>query len=316
MNKKFLYIILILFVKVNLYSSFDNTSHGMYYSGVLRLNVNPKCVAMGEACTSNVYDSSALDINPASIVKIRKKSLYFSHTAYFEGIKSHFISYSHKLSKNAGTVGVAVKYLDWGKIEKTNEFAVNVGEFSPSDMVVEIGFGSYLTGFTKDVEDRIVFGATGKFIRSKIENSASALSADIGFLFPYMFDRRLLLSFVVQNIMGEIKFDKKPFPLVKVIKFGGSVFISDNITINSDFIFPQDSLFYWAFGIETKINLDKRTNIALRGGFNTRNINDLEGNRLFSFGFGVRWWEYRIDYAFSPFGELGNTHRFSFSLNY
>jgi hypothetical protein len=314
--KKILMLYIILISNKPLFSAFDSSSHGTTAAEILELNINPRCVAMGEACTSNIYDASTIDINPASLVKVKKDSFYLSYNKLFEDISVGNISYARKIGKNVGSFGVGIKYLNWGDITKTDDYANDIGVMTPNEMVVEMGFATYITGLTKDEEDRLVFGGIGKFIRTQIDSSATTLSADIGVLFPYLFDRRLLMSFAFQNIIGTIKMDKDNYNITKIIKFGSSVFLNQNITINSDIIMPENSFLYFAIGIEGKIDINKRTKLFLRAGGNTRNISDLNGFRSASFGFGVRHWEYTFDYSFSPFGDLGNINRISLSLNY
>jgi len=316
--KRILTIITIAFslITLNLYSYFDSSSYGTTASSILKLNINPRCVSMGEACASDISDASAIDINPANLIKIKKNSLFLSHNIFFQDITLNNLSYAVNLGKNSGTFGFGVKYLSWGSIDKTNDYAQEIGSFKPSEMVFELGFASYLTGITKDPEDRIVFGGIGKFIQNKIEDRASTLSADIGILFPYLFERKFVISLVFQNIVGSIKMDKENYDITKIIRVGSSVFISKNIMINSDIIIPQDRFLYLGLGYEGKINITKRTKFLIRAGANTRNISDLNGFRSISFGFGVEHWEYSLDYSYSPFGDLGNIHRFSFSMNY
>ncbi|HOJ86059.1 MAG TPA: PorV/PorQ family protein [Elusimicrobiales bacterium] len=305
-----------IFISLNANSAFDSSSYGTTAASILKLNINPRCVSMGEACTSDISDASAIDINPANLVKIPKNSLFLSHNIFFENITLESLSFAANLGKNTGTFGIGVKYLNWGKIEKTDDYANDMGSFSPNEMVVELGFASYLTGLTKDPEERIVFGGIGKFIQNKIEKSATTLSADIGILFPYMFDRKLALSLVFQNIVGSIKMDQENYDITKIIRLGSSVFITRNMTINSDIIMPQDRFLYWSIGFEERIKINKRTQFSLRAGANTRNISDMEGLRSVSFGFGIKHWDYLFDYSFSPFGNLGNIHRISLTINY
>lgn len=318
MKKNFnLYIFLILIITNSYsYSYFDSSSYGTTGASILKLNTSPRCVSMGNACSSDVNDASSVDINPANMIKANRFSIFLSHNIFFENISMQSLSFITNLGKNSGSFGVGIKYLNWGSITKTDEYANDAGSFNPYEMVIAMGFAGYLTGITKDVEDRIVFGGTGKLIINKIENTASTLSADVGILFPYLFERRFVLSVVFQNITGNIKMDKENYNITKIIKIGSSTFLNKNLTINSDIIMPQDRFPYLSIGIETMIDITRRTKFFIRGGANTSNLKDMEGTRSVSFGFGLKSWEYNIDYSFSPFGNLGNIHRISISLNY
>lgn len=314
--KNILLFTILLSLTQNTYSAFDKSSHGTTATSIVKLNINPRCVSMGEACGADVSDASSIDINPANLIKVRQSSIFLSHNSFFEDISLQSLFYTKNLGKNTGSFGLGVKYLSYGKIEKTDEYANDIGSINPNEMVVLLGFASYITGLTKDKEDRLVFGGVGKFIKQRLEDSASTLSSDIGLTFPYLFEKKFVLSIVFQNIIGSIKMDKETYDLTKIIRIASSVFLTKNLTINSDIIIPQDNFLYIALGLETKIDITKRTKFFLRTGANTNNISDLNGFRNINFGFGIKNWEYSIDYSYSPFGDLGNIHRIALSINY
>lgn len=316
MKNIFLSIYLLSTLSLNIYSAFDKSSHGTTTTPIVKLNINPRCVSMGEACSSDVSDASSIDINPANLIKIRQTSIFLSHNSFFEDISLQSLFYAKNLGKSTGSFGIGVKYLNYGKIEKTDEYANEIGSMNPNEIVISLGFASYLTGLTRDKEERLVFGGIGKFIKQRLEDSASTLSADIGLTFPYLFEKKLALSIVFQNIIGSIKMDKENYDVTKIIRIGSSVFLTKNITINSDIIMPQDNFLYIALGVETKIDITKRTKVFLRSGANTNNISDFKGFSNINFGFGIRNWEYSVDYSYSPFGDFGNIQRIALSINY
>jgi hypothetical protein len=309
-------VFLILFLNISNFAYFDSSSHGTTAMEVLKLNTNPRCVSMGEACASDIDDASSIEINPANLVMIKRNSFFISHSEFFSDIKMENISYGRKLAKNVGSFGFSAKILNWGSIEETNDSAATLGSFSPKDVILTLGFANYITGLTKDIEERIVFGGTVKLISTRIKNSATTVSSDIAFKFPYLFDRRFIISLVMQNLIGTIKIDKERYGITKVFRIATSTLVSKNITINSDIIMPEDSFLYLSLGVEERINLSKISNIALRAGINTRNIKDLDGNRTINLGFGIKYLNYKLDYSYSPFGDLGNIHRISISINF
>lgn len=313
---KMTFITTLILTSLNIYPYFSRNNEGKYASNIIKINPSPKCWAMSEACASFIDDASSIDINPALLINIKKSSLFFSHTAYFEGISMDSMFFAKNLGKNTGTFGFGIKKLDWGNIEKTDEFATSLGNYSPYEMVIEAGFASYLSGLTKGKTQRIVFGGTGKVIINRIENTATTLSSDIGFVFPYLFDDKLILSFTLQNILGSIKMDKESYPVAKIIKIGSSVLISKNFIINTDIISPQDSITYVSSGFECGIKLTRRNYIYLRGGITSKNVGKIEEYSPISFGVGLKYGNLYFDYSFSQMGYLGNVNRISFSFKY
>ncbi|MDD5210731.1 MAG: hypothetical protein PHV36_15195, partial [Elusimicrobiales bacterium] len=75
----------------------------------------------------------------------------------------------------------------------------------------------------------------------------------------------------------------------------------------------QDEKFYPSFGAEYWL----RDAFALRGGYkfgyDTANLGAEAG---LSLGFGIKVSGLGVDYAYLPFGELGNIHRFGFWMQF
>jgi len=211
---------------------------------------------------------------------------------------------------------LSVKYFNWGKLESTDEGGGILDDISPYDIAASVGFATYISGFNKDEEERFVFGGTGKVVRMKIKETDNTVSADIGLLTPFMFEKKFRMSFIVQNLLGRIKLDKESSDIPLLIKLGSVVYLNNFTTITADLIAPKDSFFYLSMGGELRINIAGKTDLFLRGGFNTRNLLDISGFKNITGGFGFKYKEYFIDYAFTPYGELGNIHRLSLSINY
>lgn len=313
-NSIFLFFIILTGLDLEAY--FSKINHGTFSSNVIKINPNPICTAMGESCASYIPDSSALDINPASLINIKKSSLFISHSLFFEDISMSSIFFAKNLSKNIGSFGFGIKRLNWGSIEKTDEFATPLGNYSPYEMVIEAGFASYLAGLTKEKNQRVVFGGTGKLIINKIEKSATTLSSDIGFIFPHLFENKLIVSFTLQNILGNMKFDKESFSIPKTIKLGSTILISKEFTLNFDIITSQDSIPYISSGFEWNIKLKRQNHLYIRAGLTSKNINDLENFSPFSFGLGFKYWGLSFNYSISNMGYFGNVNKISLTFNY
>ena len=165
-------------------------------------------------------------------------------------------------------------------------------------------------------------GASGKFISSKINNSDNTLSADIGLLSPWFFSRHLRFSFAGQNLIGSMRFDKEENELPMIIRAGSLYKVSDFLSFTADMISYSDYDTVFAAGTELKLKLissrEMPLEAALRGGMNTRNKDEsVKGSNNFSLGAGLKFGDvYSFDYAYSPFGDLGNVHRFSLSVNF
>lgn len=311
-------LVLLIFIFINSLSAsdFDKTARGTSSAQFLKIITSPRASAMGEAQGADIKDASAIDINPACLVGINKKSIFISHSQYFADTSLEFLAYSSNLGEEIGSWGFSFKYFNWGKLDATDEGGEKISNVNPYDISAGVSFATYISGFNKDVEERFVFGATGKIVRSKITGADNTVSTDIGLLTPFMFENKFRMSLTLQNLLGKLKLDKESSTLPFLVRLGSVVYINKYSTITADIVAPRDSFLYLAMGTELAIKATKNTAIYLRGGFNTRNILDISGFKNITAGFGLSYKEYYWDYSFTPYGELGNIHRISFSLNY
>jgi len=294
---------------------FDSSSAGTAAAQFLKIAAGARGAAMGEAYSALADDAFALDWNPAGLINVKKNSMAFMHSPYLAGTYADYFAYA-ETAGDVGAWGVSFKYMNFGKLTQTDSSGMETGNFTPYDTAVNVGFACYITGFNKDPEDRFVLGATGKFVRSKITSSDNTVSADIGLLLPYMFDNRFRMSLAAQNIMGTLRFDKEEASLPLILRLGSATKFSDYFTLTADITAARDDLPFLAMGGELRLPLRDTMDVFLRGGFNTRAVSDIGGTRNLTFGTGVRYGDYKLDYAFSPFGDLGTVHRLSAVLTF
>jgi len=294
---------------------FDKSSAGTSTAQFLKIASGARGVALGEAYSAMTDDATALDWNPAGLIKIKKQSLSFMHAPYLADTYLDFFAYAEAAGE-VGAWGMAYKYMNYGAIKKTGQAGTDLGKFTPYDMSLSVGFATYITGFNKDPEERFVLGATGKFVRSQLLSADNTVSADIGLLFPYFFENRFQLALTAQNIMGALRYDKSNSSLPLVLRLGSVTRMTDYLAVTADVVATRDNYPFLAMGGELRAGLGSATDLFLRLGFNTRAVSDLNGSRNVTFGAGFRHNFYSIDYSFSPFGDLGSVHRVSAVMNF
>ena len=76
-----------------------------------------------------------------------------------------------------------------------------------------------------------------------------------------------------------------------------------------------DQGFDTGIGVEYSKELNFDTYTSIRFGYNTK-TKDISGLQGFTAGIGFKYFEYDFDYAYVPFGDLGQTHIISFSLKF
>ena len=294
---------------------FDPASAGTATAQFLKIATGARGAALGEAYSALADDAFALDWNPAGLINVKKNSMAFMHAPYLANTFADYFAYAETAGE-VGAWGVSFKYMNFGKIAKTDSSGMDLGSFTPYDMAVNVGFACYVTGFNKDPEERFVLGATGKFVRSQILSADNTVSADVGLNMPYMFDNRFRMSLVAQNIMGTLRYDKEEAPLPLILRLGTVTKLADYLNLTADLVASRDNLPFLAMGAEGKIKVYEDMDVFLRAGFNTRGIGDIGGTRNFALGGGFRYTDYHVDYAFSPFGDLGTVHRISATITF
>ena len=83
-----------------------------------------------------------------------------------------------------------------------------------------------------------------------------------------------------------------------------------------DFLKPNDTSISTALGVEYERHIWGAFTGAARGGFST-NLHTLDGLKGVSAGFGLSYRDsMAFDFAWIPFGDLGNTFRYSLKVKF
>ena len=287
------------------FAAFSSADLGTTSAAFLKLGAGARPTAMGNCYAGVADDSTAIYWNPAGLAQIDAKNGTASlmHAVWFEDIFYDWASYAVPI-KNLGVFGIGVQYLSYGNLDQTDNTGLNTGTFSPTDMAVSLAWAKNIKGF--DV------GLNLKYISSTIVNTATAYAADVGVMKKLM-DDKLSLGASVQNMGTELKYvsDKESLPFN--IKVGGAYKLKSNWLGVLDINAPIDGPAYYGAGTEYVQKLSGKLEISGRAGYNTENINT-GGLNGFTVGLGIKYLDYSLDYAFVPYGDLGNTNRISLTV--
>ena len=168
--------------------------------------------------------------------------------------------------------------------------------------------------YAVDIDSKVALGASAKYITSKLNNTATAIAIDAGFVYTIS-PKKAKLGFSVNNLGTKLKYLEDEEPLPQNIKFGGSVNVTKNVIATLDINIPTYSDTYFGLGAEYKIATVANTELALRTGYNSHNSNT-KGLTNLSAGFGVIFKSYSFDYAFLPYGDIGNANLVSLSVKF
>ncbi len=227
----------------------------------LLIPIGAKSIASGGAVVANVTGAEAIYWNPAGIVKVNNAEVMFNNMNYIADIELNYLA--AVLSMNAmGTLGFSLQSLNFGDIEETTvELPDGTGRvYSPTFVVASLSYGRYLT-------DRVIFGATGKYIfESIMQTKASTLAFDLGI--QYKFKEGLYLGVTMKNVGGKLRYDgrnlENQYPLPgKDIDVDEGYFRSIAL--------PVDLPSLFSFGIAYERPIGEKNNIRLSSSFSNLN---------------------------------------------
>ena len=267
---------------------------GTTAANFLKLGVGARAAALGDAFTVIVDDSTSLYWNPAGLAKMEKRQFSATYNMWFAGINQGYLGIGFPLSRG-GIVAGGVNYVDMGDFDGRDEAGNPTGTFTASAL-------NYQLGYANRLGEKLSWGVSVGGIQDTIaDDSKSTYAANLGLI--YKSSESLSLGLAVQNIGGELGGD--PLPFVAKI---GMAYSWKSLLLALDIASPTDNDVYYCAGIEWWI----MDGIALRAGYKT-NQDIGEG---FTAGLGFDKGKIRFDYAYVPYGELGDTHKVLLGMNF
>jgi hypothetical protein len=278
----------------------------------LKLGAGARAVGMGEAFTAQSDGVVFPFWNPAAISGVQAPKMGFTHTQWFQDITAEFFSSAIRSGRNVFGLGLSLgKAPDIEKRVGPTEEPIAL--FDQHDFVASFSYA-------RDLGENYHLGLSAKWIYEKIDiSSASGLGLDIGGICsPFAdSDRRLLqnlsLGAAVLNLGSKIKFEKDSYPLPTQYKAGlmysaqAEKWQSD-YAIGLDVVKPRDDDVKVHLGGEYGMYQTLKLRLGYQLGENDKDI---------SFGMGVKYQKYAIDYAFVPYkSDLGDVHCFSLEIEF
>jgi len=266
----------------------------------LNVGVSAKSEGMGGAYSAIADDSSAVTINPAGMVQVKNSQISVMHNQSMEDINQEYFSYVTKWGEKA--LGGSLVYLDYGSQPAYDPLNTYLGNFRPTSYALSMAY-SALAG------KALSYGVALKYIKSEIyTSSGSTFAVDAGVLYkPAATGWRY--AAVLSNLGSGLKLDQNADPLPLTLKLG-TAYAFDKIPLIAAFdiySIKHESPEYHV-GVQYLI----QNIVSLRMGYNSA----FDAGNGFTYGIGVTQQNYGLDYAFIPANDLGDSHRFSFNLNF
>lgn len=313
----------------------------------LKIAPGARPAAIGEAYTAVANDASAVYWNAAGLANLKSKEFVLSHNIWFQDIQHSYMAFAVPMNSGLSRVpsnkciGISATYLNAGIMEGRDTTGSLTGDsFTASDLSISLAYGRNLHSI---VGMPLSAGLALKFIKQEISKySANTVAFDAGLMYPFKaIGVPCNFGAAVLNVGAPVKFIREEYPLPLTYKAGFSFmpFVKSMLPllVSVDASFPNDGDMGWRVGTEFAagsilalragyINQDSVTRSALAGG-EIGLANDSVASRLTGLmaGFGINIPMGRfsgsdgslsLDYAFVPYGELGNTHRISLGVKW
>jgi hypothetical protein len=308
------------------YGAFNQSNAGTAAAQFLKLGADARSEGMGEAVHAESSDANSPYWNPAGLAGLRYRDATITYGSYYQGVSYDYAAYAQPVpsilgssarereirTNQLGAFGISALYLNAGQIPEADNTGILTGNsYTPQDAVVMLGWGVPLTR-------HLDVGITGKYITERIEETATSGAFDAGArLHLLIFTLPYTLSAGIQNVGGRIRYITQQDVLPTNITVGNSLHPSKNSVISFDMVAPRDSEPYFSLGGEYRLPIDPGLSFAVRMGWQNRaSTVDLNGFADFSAGGGITLSKFTVDYAWVPYGVLGETHRFTFSYRF
>jgi len=263
-----------------------------------------RAAGLGSAFVGVADDSSALFWNSAGLSDLSKTTLDLHHNSYLAGTFQETLEVGLPVVPGDG-LGFSVSYIEWGSVDLRDANGLPQGSYNDNDVGLSAGWGHEWTkGFSTGLAFRIE--------QDKIvDNLYTSLAGDAGLLWSPQ--PGLRLGLVYSNLGAQL---------------GGNG-LAGNLNGGASYRFgldAEDGLLAalaggWQPGgvgrVQSGLETDFGRKWFLRAGWQIPlSDNQVEGFTNFSAGAGARFGDFRLDYAYAPFGDLGVSHRISIGYDF
>lgn len=250
--------------------------------------------------------------NPATSSLLKKNLLSASYSTYFAD--TSYLTISGIFHFDKYSAGISLLSIGYGDFPSYDISGTSLGNATAGHS------SSLFLNISRDFAPFFIMGCNLKFIFENIaENSGNSVALDIGILKQKFFSDRLSISFVLQNLGVGPKFRNIREPLEFNLKFGVSYSIiplSDKILLKliSDIDYPKSGLYRIGIGSEFVYLILSDAKLFFRTGYKIPQYQTFISS--LSFGIGVTYKMFHLDYAITPGEYLGNVNKVSVGIEF
>lgn len=325
---------------------FVHAQTGGYHTfTMLDQSYNARSLGLGGDFISVIDEDVNMGIsNPALLNSKMNKDLSLSSSLLPGGISHGMAGYGFNVDKIGSTMAGYIQYISYGTFKRTAVNGIEEGEFSPFEMVAGATIG-------KQLNKRLSLGGKLNFLYSQLE-TYSAVGASVDFAAAFrMEEHGFLTTILAKNIGYQLKTytDNNRYPLPIDVQWATSYRVKHapfrvtllahhlnkwDITYNDpnaqptidaltgDTI-PVDRAGWFEklgrhFSYQLEVFIGKHIDVRVGFDYHRRKefaLTDRPGLAGFSFGAGVHFAKFRLDYGFLAYSTAGYGNMITFSTN-
>jgi len=329
----------ILIISTVLFAKDRLTNVGTTAASFLEVGVSARAIGMGGAFVGIADDVSSLYWNPAGLGVMKQSEAVFEQVDWLAGISFNYFGVAVPLA-GYGTIGLFINSMTMPTMKvRTVEYPDGTGEdFDASSFAAGLAYGKSLTdrfcigfnlkyireslwheksqSFAFDVGTKYETGIKGLSIGAAITNYGPDMKLDGSDLIIYH-DTDPMIDGNNDKIMGKLLTEKWPLPLNMQFGIGYDIYDTKNLRVTTaiDAFHPINNSESINLGCEIAvINM-----LFIRGGYKGLGQEDTEEGLTFGGGINYRLFgqsNIKLDYAYTDFGRLEQTNRFTIRLNF
>ncbi|TNE72351.1 MAG: type IX secretion system protein PorQ [Bacteroidetes bacterium] len=335
-------LLLVFFLFSSPIIGFSQTG-GENYFPFLNLDYNARTAALGgDFITVKDADINLGVLTPSLLNDNMAKTIGFNQALLAGGINYGMVSYGYNI-KNVGMFGSYIKYVNYGKFKRTAINGTAEGEFNPFEMVIgtayskqlnpRISVGSSFNLIYSQIESYNAFGAyadlSGTYTSEKEDLTVTAKAKNIGIAFdryykegsraPLPADLQLGLSYKLEHApfrFSLLAHDLNRWDLTyKDPNTGPTIdpLTGDTTNLNQPGFLEKLARH---FTVQTELLIGKHIHLRTAFDFQRRKELQLEsrpGAAGLSFGIGLYFRKFSLDYGYVIYSKAGYGHLFTLS---
>nr|MDA3793413.1 PorV/PorQ family protein [Elusimicrobiota bacterium] len=282
----------------------------------LKIGPGSRAQGMGGAFVAVSDDATAVYYNPGGLGFIKRQEINLSRLKYLQKTSFSRLFYTRPFEK-AATAGLSLYYLNSSGIPAYDNKGKSLADINTGAFAVTLGIGARL------FKDIAAAGINLKFIRETLAGrGASAIAADGGILIKKdIISATGVLKNIdawraaaaVKNMGTKMKYFSSKESLPLIVSVGGAVeLLSRDVILSLQTDFLPAGAGAVIFGAEYTF-LDT---VSVRAGWREKPFSAADADRGIRAGLGIKNDNMAVDYAYSPYNDIGNTHRVSLSLKF